>query len=59
MHPHSPFHRIDHNPRPLLLVATLLFFAVSLLVEKYNFVYVFRREFESGGRMWRQVRRAG
>jgi hypothetical protein len=34
----------------------LIFFAMSLLVEKYNFVYVFRRRFESGGRMWRQVR---
>ncbi|GBF92769.1 hypothetical protein Rsub_05388 [Raphidocelis subcapitata] len=41
--------------QPLLLVATLIFFAVSLPVEKYNLVYVFRRQFESGGRMWQQV----
>lgn len=45
----------SQNRRPLLLVAVLIFFAVSLLVEKYNFVYVFRRRFESGGRMWRQA----
>ncbi|KIZ05265.1 Uncharacterized protein RSN1 [Monoraphidium neglectum] len=41
--------------QPLILVSMLIFFAMSLLVEKYNFVYVFRRRFESGGRMWRQV----
>jgi hypothetical protein len=41
--------------QPLVVVAGLIFFATSLLVEKYNLVYVFRREFESGGRMWRQV----
>lgn len=48
---------IYYNLRPLLLVAVLIFFAMSALVERYNFIYVFRRPFESGGRMWRQVGR--
>lgn len=40
---------------PLVLAAAFMFFCVALLVESYNWVWVFRRPYEGGGRLWKQV----
>jgi hypothetical protein len=40
---------------PLVLVAALIFFCMALLVESYNWVWVFRRPYEGGGRLWKAL----
>jgi hypothetical protein len=41
---------------PLVLLTGLAFFGMSLLVDAYNWVWVFRRPYEGGGELWHQVR---
>jgi uncharacterized membrane protein YgcG len=41
---------------PVLLPFAALFFGAALLTERHLAVYVVRRPFESGGRLWRHVR---
>jgi hypothetical protein len=41
---------------PLVLCAGFVFFCMAIVVETYNWVWVFRRPYEGGGRLWKQVR---
>jgi hypothetical protein len=41
---------------PLVLCAGFVFFCMAIVVESYNWVWVFRRPYEGGGRLWKQVR---
>jgi hypothetical protein len=41
---------------PLITPICLYYFFVTLLIEKYQTLYVFSRPYESGGRMWAKVR---
>jgi hypothetical protein len=40
--PNRPPPKPSPTQRPMIIVSTLFFYSFSLLVEKYNFVYVFR-----------------
>ncbi|GFH25378.1 ERD4-related membrane protein [Haematococcus lacustris] len=40
---------------PLVTPAGLLYFTVNQLLERYQQVYVWRRSYESGGKLWRQA----
>ncbi|KAF8057761.1 CSC1-like protein [Scenedesmus sp. PABB004] len=40
---------------PLVLVAALIYFGATLVVESYQWVYVYRRPYEGGGRLWKQL----
>ncbi|GLC42964.1 hypothetical protein PLESTB_000282200 [Pleodorina starrii] len=40
---------------PIVCPAALAYFCVNLLGETYNNVYVFRRQYESAGRLWKTV----
>eukprot|EP00879_Flechtneria_rotunda_P010123 GHRR01010581.1.p1 GENE.GHRR01010581.1~~GHRR01010581.1.p1 ORF type:complete len:468 (+),score=154.92 GHRR01010581.1:1140-2543(+) len=40
---------------PFVAVAAFVYFCMALLVEKYNWVWVFRRPYEGGGRLWQQL----
>jgi hypothetical protein len=40
---------------PFVLLCGLVFFAMTLLVETYNWGWVFRRPYEGGGKLWKQV----
>lgn len=40
---------------PLVMCCGLAFFAMALVVESYNWGYVFRRPYEGGGELWQQV----
>jgi hypothetical protein len=40
---------------PLVLCAGFVFFCMAIVVETYNWVWVFRRPYEGGGRLWKQV----
>lgn len=40
---------------PFVLLCGLVFFAMTLLVETYNWGWVFRRPYEGGGELWKQV----
>jgi hypothetical protein len=40
---------------PLVLCAGFVFFCMAIVVESYNWVWVFRRPYEGGGRLWKQV----
>lgn len=42
---------------PLICPICLYYFVVTLLIEKYQMIYVFRRPYESGGRMWAKIYR--
>lgn len=42
--------------QPLLLPVCCLYFVVVYLVEVHQHMYVWGRDYESGGRMWSQVR---
>lgn len=37
---------------PLITLFTTLFFAIALIVYKYNFVCVYSRPFDAGGTVW-------
>lgn len=41
---------------PLVCPAALAYFLVTALGERYNHIYVFRRRYESAGRLWGTVR---
>lgn len=41
---------------PLVLVAAFVYFVVANTEQRYQWLYVYRRWYESGGRMWKQVR---
>jgi hypothetical protein len=41
--------------QPFVLVCGLIYFAMSLVVESYNWGWVFRRPYEGGGMFWKQV----
>jgi len=41
---------------PFVLLAGLAFFTVTLMVETYNWGWVFRRPDEGGGELWKQMR---
>ncbi|WIA11265.1 hypothetical protein OEZ85_011390 [Tetradesmus obliquus] len=40
---------------PLVLAAAFVFFCMAIVVESYNWVWVFRRPYEGGGRLWKQL----
>eukprot|EP00775_Hariotina_reticulata_P002150 gene2150-2468_t len=40
---------------PLVLLAALVFFMMSLLVDTYNWVWVFRRPYDGAGKLWKQM----
>jgi hypothetical protein len=40
---------------PFVLLAALVFFLMSLLVDTYNWVWVFRRPYDGAGKLWKQV----
>ena len=40
---------------PLILVAAIANFCTAAVVERYGWIYAYRRWYESGGRLWRQV----
>jgi hypothetical protein len=42
---------------PLILVAAIANFCTAAVVERYGWIYAYRRWYESGGRLWRQVGR--
>ena len=42
---------------PFVLLTGLAFFAMALVVESYNWGWVFRRPYEGGGELWKQVRK--
>ncbi len=44
---------------PLVCPAALAYFLVTTLGERYNHIYVFRRRYESAGRLWGTVRALG
>ncbi len=41
---------------PIVCPAALAYFIVNHVGERYNNIYVLRRQYESGGRLWRTVR---
>lgn len=41
--------------QPLLLPVCSLYFVAVYLIESHQHMYVWAREYESGGRMWSQV----
>jgi hypothetical protein len=45
--------------QPFVLVCGLIYFAMSLVVESYNWGWVFRRPYEGGGVFWKQVGASG
>lgn len=45
--------------QPFVLVCGLMYFAMSLVVESYNWGWVFRRPYEGGGMFWKQVGASG
>jgi hypothetical protein len=42
--------------QPFVLLCGLAFFLMALVVESYNWGWVFRRPYEGGGELWQQVR---
>jgi len=40
---------------PFVLLAALVFFMMSLMVDTYNWVWVFRRPYDGAGKLWKQV----
>ncbi|KAK9861196.1 hypothetical protein WJX84_002371 [Apatococcus fuscideae] len=40
---------------PLITVVALLYFLATLIVYKYQMLYVFAPKYQNGGKMWRQV----
>lgn len=41
---------------PFVPLCGLAFFLMALVVESYNWGWVFRRPYEGGGELWKQVR---
>ena len=37
---------------PVILLPAILYFAIALFVWTYNFVYVYKPQFHTGGRWW-------